>query len=289
MENKFLQEAAIEVIKSEPPIMKLQQTLDSFSALQKGFYALLNSEDSRELNLLKIGTTLNLFLIDTLASGKKAENLTKKDWGRIAQKVYHYAVTEDEQRYSAFVFTLYADYLEVSVNCFHTQNNVNSKRLQDISELSRKIQEKTEKLEEGSISEPNYVEDCLWFSLEAMVKLLSLYFELKIPEDYAQLIKGASEFAFEYGRYVLYAKEQTILEGYLQNQKILDEQLQEQYDAYLEDVRIQSDKFQQLIDNAFTPALHDSLIQSAELAREAGVQKEELLTTVKEIDDFFLN
>ena len=289
MENKFLQEAAIEVIKSEPPIIKLQQILDSFSALQKGFYALLNSEDSRELNLLKIGTTLNLFLIDTLASGKKAEDLTKEDWGKIAQKVYHYAVIEDEQRYSVFVFTLYADYIDLSVKCFLARNKEGKQRLQSISELSKTIRENGKKLKKESISETTYIEECLWLSLEAMVKLLSLYFELKVPEEYAQLIKGASEFAFEYGRYVLYAKEQAILEGYLQSQKVLDEQLKEQYNAYLIDLSSQSEEFKKLIDSAFTPGLHEALLQSAELARKAGVKEEELLTTVDEIDDFFLN
>ena len=47
-------------------------------------------------------------------------------------------------------------------------------------------------------------------------------------------------------------------------------------------------QFQKLVDHAFSADLHETLIQSAELARAAGVKEEELLTSIDDVDDFFM-
>ena len=125
-------------------------------------------------------------------------------------------------------------------------------------------------------NETSYIEACLWLSLEAMIKLLSTTFTLGLPQEYADLVISASQLAFEYGRYVLYKKEQAILEKYIENQYILDDQLQREYEEYLEEVQIQSQKFQHLVDNAFSIDIHQALEQSVALAREAGVEEENI-------------
>ena len=98
-----------------------------------------------------------------------------------------------------------------------------------------------------------------------------------------------SQFAFEYGRYVLYAKEQAILEQYIRNQHILDERLQREYEDYLEAVQIQAEAFQRLIDDAFSPEAGEELQKSSALARAAGVKEEEILSTIEDVDAFFLD
>ena len=61
-----------------------------------------------------IGTVFQIFLIDTLAARKEPGKLTKDDWKNIAEKVADIAILEDGQSYSEFVFTLYADYIDIS-------------------------------------------------------------------------------------------------------------------------------------------------------------------------------
>ena len=121
-----------------------------------------------------------------------------------------------------------------------------------------------------------------------MIKLLSTTFTLGLSQEYADLVISASQLSFEYGRYVLYKKEQAILEKYIENQYILDDQLQREYEEYLEEVQIQSQKFQHLVDNAFSIDIHQALEQSVALAREAGVEEENLLTSLEDVDDFFM-
>ncbi len=293
-----LQALAIDTFLSSSAVKSLKKALDIIAFVQKNLIALADSEDSRQLDLLKIGSTLQLFLIDTLASGKSPKDLTKDDWKSIAEKVSKYAVLEEGQCYSEFVFTLYANYIDLSVKKFqwmekHLDLKTDSVRLGAISALSSEIRAASVLLQDEPRKESEYVEKCLWLSLEAMVKLLSYWLTSKIalaaPDEYAKLAQSISDLAFEYGRYVLYAKEQAILDAYIKNQYILDNDLQARYEAYLAELKEKSAQFQSLIDGAFSPNIHEALLQSAALAQAAGVKEEEVLKTIEDIDSFFMD
>ena len=159
--------------------------------------------------------------------------------------------------------------------------------MNEVRALAREIRKNTERLHRGELSEADYVENCLWTSLEAMIKCLSMSLTSLIGPEFAQLAQATSQLAFEYGRYVLYAREQAILQAYIDNQYILDDQLQKEYAAYLEDVEKHAERFGSLVENAFSLDLHEALLESAELARAAGVKEEELLTSIEDIDDYF--
>ena len=159
--------------------------------------------------------------------------------------------------------------------------------MDEVRALADEIRKNTEGLHSGELSETDYVEKCLWTSLEAMIKCLSMSLTSLIGPEFAQLAQATSQLAFEYGRYVLYAREQAILQAYIENQYVLDEQLQKEYEAYLEEVEKHAERFGSLVENAFSLDLHEALIESAEMARAAGVKEEELLTSIEDIDDYF--
>ena len=291
MPTKSIQEILIDELLASPAGQLLQKALQTIEKVQKNLYALATSEDSNKLKLLKIGTVFQIFLVDTLASGKRPKELGQEDWKRIAEKVSQYAILGTEQQYSEFVFTLYANYIDISVEALNLIASEQS--TSSIRALSDEIRRKTTALRNGEIAETAYVEDCLWLSLEAMIKLLATFLSVKlgpiIGEDSAQLLQAVSNLAFEYGRYVLYAKEQAILEEYIRNQHVLDEQLQAKYDAFLAEVQENAARFNHLIDIAFSGNLHESLLQSAALARAAGVKEDEILKSVDDIDAFFMD
>lgn len=280
------QNPAIEALLASPAGEKLKQIMNTICSVQRNLSALANSEDSAQLNLLKIGTVFQIFLIDTLASGKSPKELTKDDWLDIAKKVSQYAILEEDQCYSAFVFTLYANYIDISAESI--RGIAPKESIDSIKALASAIRDNGEKLQSNQISESAYVESCLWLSLEAMIKLLSSSLTPIIGVEYTQLAQAVSQLAFEYGRYVLYAKEQAILEAYIQNQHVLDEQLQAQYESFLAEIQKNASQFQSLLDNAFSPDLPNLLMRSAELARAAGVPEDEILKSVDDVDAFFI-
>ena len=277
MSKEYIPQQLINELLSAEAGAKIKQVVETISAIQQGLYAMADSEDGAQLNALKIGTVFTIFFIDTLASGKKAKELTEEDWQNIAKQVYRYAVIEDGQSYSEFVFTMYADYIEVSAK--NLKEHISEQYFDAIMEVAESIRYNTETLRNGEMRETAYVEACLWLSLEGMIKLLSAFITAPMKKEYAELVQAVTQLAFEYGRYVLFAKEQAILTRYIENQYALDEQLRADYEAYLAEANEHAERFRKLIDGAFATDLHEALVQSAALAREAGVKEEEVLMT----------
>jgi hypothetical protein len=121
-----------------------------------------------------------------------------------------------------------------------------------------------------------------------MLKLFSSSLTSLVGKEYSQLAQALTQLAFEYVRYTLFAKEQAILTAYIENQYVLDTQLQRRFDAFQNELSTASERFQQLIKEAFSTDIRDSLMRSAELAQAAGVREEEILKSIEDIDDFFL-
>ena len=286
MSNEVYLDIRINDLLTDDASQKIGQIFDKISVLQNGLYALSASEDGMQLDLLKIGTVFQIFLIDTLASGKRPRDLTEEDWKNIAEKVYKYADIEDGQQYSVFIFSLYANYIDISAETLRSV--ISEDKYDSIKGLAEAIRHNVELLQKEEITETAFIEDCLWLSLEAMIKLLSSSLTCVVGTEYAELAQALSQLAFEYGRYVLYAKEQAILTEYIQNQYALDKQLEEKYTAYLEEVHEQEKQFNMLIEGAFSSNIHEALISSAALARAAGVREEELLKSVEDVDAFFM-
>lgn len=151
-----------------------------------------------------------------------------------AKQVYQYAVIEDGQSYNEFVFTMYADYIEVSAK--DLQEHISEQYFDAIMEVAGAIRYNTETLSDCEMSETAHVEACLWLSLDGMIKLLAAFITAPLKSEYAGLVQAVTQLAFEYGRYVLFAEEQAILTRYIENQYALDEQLRADYEAYLAEV-----------------------------------------------------
>jgi hypothetical protein len=281
-----LQDYAIEELIASPVGQKLRQAIEVVESVQSHVAALMQKDEEERLTLLKIGTVFQLFLIDTLASGKKASELTADDWKNIAAQVSQNAILEEDQCYSEYAFSRYADYIRVSAKVI--SKNAPEETTSAITALADEIEALGDQLHKETITETKYVEECLWLSLEAMVKLLSASLGAHMGEELSKLTQAVSQLAFEYGRYVLYAKERALLEAYLNNQRVLDDQLQRQYDAFIQELQENATQFQSLIDKAFSPDIRCTLQNSAELAQATGVKKEDILKSIEEVDSFFL-
>lgn len=290
MQPENWQKTLIDELLSSPAGECLQKAMGTIKMIQKHLYALMDCDDSTQLKLLEVGSVFQLFLIRALASGKRPRDLGKDDWKDIAENVSRFGILQNDLSYSEFVFLSYAAYIDSSVRMLHLM--MGKKELEALQALSNEIRGNTEQFREGRLSEPDYIEACLWLSLEAMIKLLAtLLSSALVPligQDFAELVKAVSQLAFEYGRCVLFSKEQALLNEYLQNQRILDERLRQKYDAYIAELQGNADRFRHLIDMAFSSELRDSLQRSVELARAAGVGDKDLLTTMEDVDHFFL-
>ena len=171
--------------------------------------ALVEKDDEKTLTGIKAGTVILLSTLKKMSQGKMPKEFTKEDYADIAKAVSEYAVLMDDQDYSSFVFDLYARYIEASVKVLAP--HVDKKHTESILKLSNELRQKSAQLKDERITETDYIEDCLWISLEAMIKLLSTYIGSFGGNEIADFSQAVSMFACEYGRLILFKREQALL------------------------------------------------------------------------------
>ena len=89
---QIIQDIAIDTLMRSPASEELRRAMETIATAQEHILALAKSDDSTKLKLVKTATVFQIFLIDTLASGKRMKDLTEEDWKSIAWQVSQYGV-----------------------------------------------------------------------------------------------------------------------------------------------------------------------------------------------------
>lgn len=283
----LIKNISIETLQGTSIYDGLKEDLESVRKYQEAVCVLANNPDELQLNILRIGTILSFSVIGKILQGKNPKEFSSEDWKDIADNVADYGIKMDGQRYTEFVFNLFALYIDYSVDIH--KETISDASVGEIKGLATDIRTNTDKLENGIITEPNYVDDCLWISFEAMIKLLAAYKTRGLCKEYAGFIQAVADISVQYGRYKLYQQELGIINGFLDGQKILDEELEKKYAIYLNELQDESAEFNNLIDSAFTPDFEMMLKGSVGLARKVGVDEERILASASQIDAYFLD
>lgn len=271
--------------QSTPAYEALQNAMMQLEKAEEIAYAMQTKNESDELTAIKIGTTLSLAVIEKIITGKNPKNFSKEDWNDIAEKVTDKAIMVDGQAYTAWVFNLYAEYIDASVKV--RKAVIPAKYAAQISGLSQKLRDLTEELQQGKLKEVDYVDQCLWISFEAMIKLIASFTTGMMAEEFSDFVVSVSDYAIQYARLSMYQKENALLEAYLRQQGALDAELQQKYEQYVEELEEQTEKFSDLIENAYSADFQKRLVNTVKLAKEAGVPDEKILSSIDKIDDFF--
>lgn len=284
-EMEKLQDLAIDYLLDTPTGKSLQEAITVFERVQEKVVAYAESPDDDTLKKMKVGTILTMAVLTKMSGGLSPKDFAKEDWMEIGDKVKEYALDLEPEQYSKLVFMLYAGYIESSAQLI--SDRISTDAMEKLAIIVTALRDKSDLLSRGEIRETDYIEDCLWLCLEAMIKLISSYMTAHISDEYAVLADAVTTYAFEYGRLMLYQKERALIEEYLAHQKVLDEELQAQYEAYLRLLEEDQKEFRQLVDRAFDPDFSNLLKNSVALAKATGVKENEILDSIEKIDDFF--
>ena len=285
--NNFLIDLTLEQLSQTSIGEKLQQAADALQSVQSHCFAFAEKQDELDLLCLKAATIAAFAILRKIGEGKAPARFSQDDWKDIAASVSQYAVLADDTHYSASIFGLYERYIRFEAK--EMKSFASPAVIQSINALADDLKMKAQQLQSGHISEVQYTEDCLWISLEAMVKLLASTASFLPSPEMAAFSQAMSSFAFSYGRLMLYRKEQELVNEFLQSQHQMDETLAEKYDQFLAELNTQSGQFYALIDHAFAPDFREAFLQSILLAKAAGVQQEEILSSQEDVDQFFLD
>ncbi len=259
----------------------MQTIQDRLNTLQTYTNAMANKDENISTTSLKALTAMTFAILGKIGQGQDLKSFSKEDWADILSKIGKVSILLDEQKYTVFVFMLYENYIRYSADCL---SEVYPEKAQRVILIADELKQEHKKLNDGLISEPIYVEDCLWISLDAMIKLLASCSYLSHDGKDGEL----SMALFEFARLKYYQEEYKIVQEYMDSQYQMNEQLQLKYDSFLNNLQQESEQYQKLIDNAFSPNFREVFLGSIALARATGVNQKEILTDISEIDDYFL-
>ena len=283
----YIKDLAINQLMSSPVGDKIEQAIATFEKVQNHLYALSEKQGEERTTTIKIGMIMTLSILQKFMNGKKPTELTEADWKEIANDVSNYAILPGDQKYTEYVFWLYEQYIRGSaddIEAFASEKTVMAVRM-----LADELQEKAVLLRNGEITEVKYIEDCMWISLEAMIKLIASMASLVVDEEFAEYAQALANYAFEYGRFILYSREQELINEFIQSQYELDAKLEQKYALFKQELEAKAEQFYVLIDNAFAPNFRETFLHSIVLAQATGVDEKEILMAEEDIDSFFMD
>ena len=286
LKNRATQFALEQFLKT-PAGEKLQQALQLIQTMQEHLAALSAKEEAPSVTGAKVATGLTLAVLKKIADGKTPSSFNKEDWEELGHAVSEYAILLDGEQYSIFIFQLYEKYIRSSAEMI--ARLASPETVKAIMSLADELHSKETLFRDGQLSETAYTEDCLWISLDAMMKLIASAASMFCGRQAAEFTQALASCAFEYGRLMLYRKEQALLAQFIASQYRLDEELEKQYAVYLSELNAQSKQFCALIDQAFAPNFRTAFLHSILLADAAGVKKTEILLSIEDADSFFLD
>lgn len=278
---------ALEQLMKMPAGEKLQQALQLIQTMQKHLVAMSEKEEAASVTGAKAATVLTLAVLKKIASGKSPSSFDTEDWKELGHAVSEYGILLDGGQYSIFVFQLYEKYIRASAEMI--ARLASPETVKAIMKLTDELHSKETLFRSGVLSEVAYTEDCLWISLEAMIKLIASAASMFCGQQATEFAQALASCAFEYGRLMLYRKEQALVTQFIESQHRLDEELEKQYAAYLSELEAQSKQFYALIDHAFAADFRTAFLHSILLADTARVKKSEILSSTEDIDSFFLD
>lgn len=288
--NQLKNKDSEEVIKYlvETPIEdELEKNLALF---EKVFDVALkvNNEDF-DPDAIKVGTVLIYEILNRLKDGKIPAKYDKEDWREVTNSVIDIAVIQDGESYTEYVFGLFSKFLDESLKAFGVNASKDTK--ETIKALSKELTSKTKDWKAEEITETQYIEDCMYICLDAMMKLIAAFASSKIKlegVDTDKLALAASSVAFQYIRCSLFQQEQAVLDEIVANQYQVDTELAVTFSAFLDEFNERTEKINVLLDNAFNADFRKSLKDTIELAIIFDVPEDELLITSEDVDEFFM-
>lgn len=282
--KQYIQNYAIEALMNSPVGVQISRAMDLVEKAQNNLYALYGKKDEAELTQIKVGTILVLAVFRKIADGKMPKDFETSDWEDIAKAVSEYAIIKSNEAYTVFVFDLYERYIRFSAEQLRAVQT--DEKVAAVLSLADELGYKKELFSKMSITETQYIEDCMWICLEAMIKMLSMLIGYN---ELGELTQAVSSFAFEYARLRIYKYQLNAVEELLDYQAQVDDALNARRIELETKIKKEAEEFLGLIDNAFVPDFRTAFLQSVMLAEAAGVDTNEILRNSADIDSFFMD
>lgn len=273
-----------------------QKAMNQLKRSWNDLYQLAEADSADEEQLkIQCGNVLVLAFLQKICSGRKPQTFNQEDWKDIANQVLTFGFENKGGNYSAYIFNLYAQFIDASLEMYRKNNkanlirgNISSEQEKSIHKLSDDLRTMIKQFENGEISESDFVENSMWTALEAMMKLWAAQVQIPAGKELNDFKDAILAYFYAAARLKLYREEQHLLEDFYAHRQQVDAELQLKYEEYQKHLREETRQFMQCVEHAFDSDFRERLRGSVLLAETAGVRREQILHNVEEVDDFFL-
>ena len=224
------------------------------------------------------GTAFVLAVVERRRGGKKLKDFTGEDWTDIAGDTGFGFVRGGVRGLSIYSLT----------NLTATSAAVAS----SIVTAAFGIAEQANKLRRGEIDELDFIENAELVSLEAAVSALSSFAgQALIPVPILGAVIGNTVGTVMYKAVSssLSKREAELLARYLEEQRVLDAQLDAEFQDLLNKFDECMSDYLEVLERAFSSDVELALIGSVALAIQLGVDSEDVLDSEEKIHSYFLN
>ena len=222
------------------------------------------------------GTTFVLAIVAKRRDGKKLKDFSSEDWQAIAGETGFSTAKGGLRGFSIYTLT----------NFTATPAAVAS----SIVTAAFGIAEQANRLRHGEISEQEFLENAELVSLEAAVSALSSFLgQAFIPVPVLGAVIGNTVGAIMYRSVSssLSKREAALIEQYLEDQHLLDQELAGQYKNLMDELTASMTTYVEILDRAFSPNVEAALDGSIELALALNVPVDEILDTADKAYAYF--
>lgn len=265
-------EAEKESLRSTDQSLQLDAVQESRPRLQEGAKATLAAA------AIEGGTTFVLAVVEKRREGKKLKEFTSEDWIDIAGATGFGLAKGGVRGVSIYSLT----------NFTATPAAVASA----IVTAAFGIAEQANKLRRGEIDELEFIENAEIVSLEAAVSALSSFVGqalIPVPVLGAVLGNTVGTVMYQAVSSSLSKREAELIAGYLEEQRVLEEQLAAEYQELIEKLDANMSDYLEVLERAFSPDVEIALLGSVELALDLGVAKEDVLDSEEKVFSYFLD
>lgn len=224
------------------------------------------------------GTAFVLAVVAKRREGKRLKEFSEQDWLDIAGETGFSFVKGGVRGLSIYALT----------NFTATSAAVAS----SIVTAAFGIAEQANKLRCGEIDQLEFIENAELVALEAAVSALSSFAgQALIPVPVLGAVIGNTVGTLMYKAVAssLSKQEAELIERYLGEQRVLDEQLTAEYQELIEKLDQGMSGYLGLLERAFSPDVEAALFGSVELARGVGVASDEILDSEEKVIAYFLD
>lgn len=251
---------------------KNQAHHESKPSLQEGAKATLAAA------FIEGGMTLSIGIVKKIRSGKKLKDFNENDWIEILGDSGMGFAKGGVRGASIYMLTNFTATPAAVANSIVT--------------ASFGVAEQAYLLRTGQIDELTFINNAEIVCLDVTISALSSFAGqaiIPIPILGAVIGNTVGVLMYQVAKDGLSRREQNLLKSYAESVKQLDQDLQKQYQAYIDAIAKDMAIFVELLDIAFSPNIMLAFEGSIKLAQEIGVPREEILDSTEKRKAYFMN